>query len=180
MIDTAHLAAEFDSRYGGRELPHKFKFGVTGCRNNCLKAEENDMGVKGGLKPTWHQSACTFCGVCQAVCPQKIIAVDKIARTVTFDEAACVYCGRYVKSCPSDAWSGHSGFIISFGGLYSNRIAVGKNFLPLIFDESKLFAIVDVALKFFAEHAKSGERFRNMLDRVGWEKFIGAVKEAAK
>ncbi|MFR0781422.1 MAG: hypothetical protein ACLSHP_00200 [Coprococcus sp.] len=28
-------------------LPHKFKFGVTGCQNNCLKAEENDVGIKG-------------------------------------------------------------------------------------------------------------------------------------
>ena len=27
---------------------------------------------------------CTFCGLCQAVCPQKIISVDKIAHSVTF------------------------------------------------------------------------------------------------
>ena len=67
--------------------------------------------------------------------------------------------------------SGESGFIISFGGLYGNRIAVGENILPIIFDENKLYEIVDVALKYFAENAKSGERFRNMLDRVGWEDF---------
>ena len=180
LIDTVHLAAEFDKRYGGRELPHKFKFGFTGCRNNCLKAEENDMGVKGGVKPVWHAESCTFCGVCKAVCPQKIITVDKSARSVTFDEKNCLYCGKCIKSCPSDAWRGESGFVISFGGLYGNRIAVGKNFLPIIFDETKLFKIVDAALKFFAENAKAGERFRNMLDRVGWEKFIDDVKEAAK
>ena len=40
-IDTYTLAKELDERYFGRELPHKFKFGVTGCQNNCLKAEEN-------------------------------------------------------------------------------------------------------------------------------------------
>ena len=180
LIDTVHLAEEFDKRYGGRELPHKFKFGFTGCRNNCLKAEENDMGVKGGVKPVWHAESCTFCGVCKAVCPQKIITVDKSARSVTFDEKNCLYCGKCIKSCPSDAWRGESGFVISFGGLYGNRIAVGKNFLPIIFDETKLFKIVDAALKFFAENAKAGERFRNMLDRVGWEKFIDDVKEAAK
>lgn len=38
-IDTYTLAKELDARYFGRELPHKFKFGVTGCQNNCLKAE---------------------------------------------------------------------------------------------------------------------------------------------
>ena len=35
-IDTYTLAKELDERYFGRELPHKFKFGVTGCQNNCL------------------------------------------------------------------------------------------------------------------------------------------------
>ena len=48
-IDTYGLAKELDARYFGRELPHKFKFGITGCQNNCLKAEENDLGVKGGI-----------------------------------------------------------------------------------------------------------------------------------
>ena len=32
-IDTYTLARELDERYFGRELPHKFKFGVTGCQN---------------------------------------------------------------------------------------------------------------------------------------------------
>lgn len=180
LIDTLKLAEEFDKRYGGRELPHKFKFGFTGCRNNCLKAEENDIGVKGGVKPNWHAESCTFCGVCQAVCPQRIITVDKIARSVTFDENNCLYCGKCIKSCPSDAWQGRSGFVISFGGLYGNRIAVGENFLPIIFDEDKLYKIVDAALKFFADNAKSGERFRTMLERVGRENFIDVITEAAR
>jgi dissimilatory sulfite reductase (desulfoviridin) alpha/beta subunit len=180
LIDTQKLAAEFDKRYGGRELPHKFKFGFTGCHNNCLKAEENDMGIKGGVKPNWQIDTCIFCGVCQAVCPEKAITVDKAAKSVTLDENKCVYCGKCLKSCPTDAWQGESGFVISFGGLYGNRIAVGKNFLPIIFDEEKLFAIVEVALQFFKDNAKAGERFRNMLDRVGWEKFIAQVEAVAK
>lgn len=179
LIDTQKLAAEFDKRYGGRELPHKFKFGFTGCHNNCLKAEENDMGVKGGVKPNWSAEKCIFCGVCQVVCPEKAIAVDKSAKSVTLDENKCVYCGKCIKSCPTDAWQGQSGFVVSFGGLYGNKIAVGKNFLPIIFDEEKLFAIVEVALQFFKDHAKSGERFRTMLERVGWEKFISEVEAVA-
>ena len=75
LIDTVKLANEFDKRYGGRELPHKFKFGFTGCHNNCLKAEENDMGIKGGVLPKWSAESCMYCGVCEAVCPEKAIAV---------------------------------------------------------------------------------------------------------
>ena len=170
LIDTKKLADKFDKRFGGRELPHKFKFGFTGCHNNCLKAEENDIGIKGGIKPDWNAEKCIFCGMCQVVCSTKAISVDKQAKTLIIDHEKCIYCGKCVKSC-SAALSGESGFIISFGGLYGNRIAIGKNFLPIIFDEDKLYEIVETALKYFAENAKSGERFRNMLDRVGWDKF---------
>ena len=36
-IDTYHIAKELNDRYFGRELPHKFKFGVTGCQNNDVR-----------------------------------------------------------------------------------------------------------------------------------------------
>lgn len=81
-----------------------------------------------------------------------------------------------MKNCPVDAWQGEAGFVISFGGLYGNRIAVGKNFLPIVFEESKLYEVVDVALAFFEENARPGERFRNALDRVGWENFRKEVE----
>ena len=170
LIDTKKIADEFDKRYGGRELPHKFKFGFTGCHNNCLKSEGNDIGVKGAVKPIWNAEKCIFCGACQAVCPQKAISVDKPAKTVTINREICVNCGKCIKNCPT-ALSGEYGFAISFGGLYGNRIAIGKNILPIIFDENKLYEVVDAALQYFAENAKSGERFRNMLDRIGWEDF---------
>ena len=170
LIDTVKLAKEFDKRYGGKELPHKFKFGFTGCHNNCLKAEENDMGIKGGVEVVWDKEKCIFCNGCAKICPAKAITVDRAAKTWEIDRDKCINCGKCVKWC-SAALSGKSGFIISFGGLYGNRIAVGKTILPIIFDEDKVYELVDVALKFFEENAKSGERFRNMLDRVGWEAF---------
>ena len=43
--------------------------------------------------------------------------------------------------------------------------------LPIVFEESKLYKIVEVALDFFEKNAKPGERFRSMLDRIGWEGF---------
>lgn len=177
LIDTAALAQEFDKRYYARELPHKFKLGITGCRNNCLKAEENDLGVKGGLLPTWQEKQCTFCGLCEVVCPTQAIAVDKKERKLDFNQEQCTYCGRCVKSCPTDAWEGKRGFIVSFGGLFGNRIAIGKKIIPIVFEEGKLHEIIEVTLAFFAEHAKPSERFRNTLDRVGWELFETKLKE---
>ena len=69
-IDTYSLAKELDDRYFAKELPHKFKFGITGCQNNCLKSEENDLGIKGGIKVDWRESDCIGCGVCVKACRQ--------------------------------------------------------------------------------------------------------------
>ena len=63
LIDTQHIARECEARYGGREFPAKFKIGITGCPNNCLKTEENDLGIKGGIEPQWHHDDCIFCGL---------------------------------------------------------------------------------------------------------------------
>jgi dissimilatory sulfite reductase (desulfoviridin) alpha/beta subunit len=169
LIDTTALAKEFDQKYGGRELPHKFKLGITGCGNNCLKAEENDLGVKGGVKPNWLGSKCNFCGLCEAVCTRKAVKVQKLEQQLLFNEQACNYCGKCVKACPVEAWEGQSGYMVSFGGLFGNRIAVGKQLMPMVFSQGDLHKVVEVTLGFFKKHGKQSERFGNTLDRVGWD-----------
>lgn len=168
-IDTYGLAKELDAHYFGRELPHKFKFGVTGCQNNCLKAEENDLGVKGGMEVTWVREKCIDCGVCEKVCREG--AIKCTGQGITFDQEKCNYCGRCVKSCPTDAWEGESGYLVSFGGLFGNKIYKGEQLLPIIKDKETLFRVADAAIDFFEEHANPGERFRLTLQRIGEEEF---------
>ncbi len=175
-IDTYELAKELDQRYFGRELPHKFKFGVTGCQNNCLKAEENDLGIKGGMAVTYDKSACINCSVCVKACREGALTAAKDG--IVMDAEKCNNCGRCVKSCPVDAWKGESGYIVSFGGLFGNKIYKGEALLPIIKDKETLFRVADAAVKFFEENAKAGERFRLTLQRVGEEKFEQAIKEA--
>lgn len=171
LIETSTLAQELDGRYFARELPHKFKIGITGCCNNCLKAEENDLGIKGGIKPKWQKDLCNFCGLCQAVCPAKAIEVQKNHQTVDLNADQCTYCGKCVKDCPVAAWGGESGFIVSFGGIFGNRIEIGKELLPLVFSKESLLKMIDATLEFFKKYGKPGERFRDTLDRLGWETF---------
>ncbi|WP_434512330.1 4Fe-4S binding protein [Desulfitobacterium sp. AusDCA] len=180
LIDTIQIAEKLDLRYAGRELPHKFKFGVTGCNNNCLKAEENDLGIKGGIQPKWEEAPCTFCGLCEAVCPKKAIQVKHEDKSVILDLDPCNFCGKCVKSCPTKAWSGKNGYTLYFGGLFGNQIATGKSILPMIFEEDELFKVTDQTLEFFKKHGKSGERFGKTLNRVGWEEFEKELKEALK
>lgn len=175
-IDTYGLAEELDAHYFGRELPHKFKFGVTGCQNNCLKAEENDVGIKGAMNVHWNGEQCIFCGVCEKVCRTKAIHIE--GGEVKLEENACNHCGRCVKSCPVDAWEGTPGYLVSFGGTFGNHIGKGEELLPLVQDRETLFRVTDAAINFFAEYAKPGERFRFTCDRVGWDKLKERIEEA--
>lgn len=175
-IDTLKIAQELDMRYFGRELPHKFKFGVTGCQNNCLKAEENDLGVKGALDVKWVEDKCINCGVCEKAC--RTGALSNQNGKIVLDETKCNYCGRCVKSCPTDAWEGESAYQVSFGGLFGNTINKGDSFLPLIKSEEQLYRVTDAAIQFFADHAKPGERFKFTIDRIGWDEFKKVMEEA--
>ncbi|HEX2709743.1 MAG TPA: hypothetical protein VHM68_02730, partial [Candidatus Deferrimicrobium sp.] len=53
VIDSPELAEAVDKELYGKPVPHKFKVGISGCVNNCMKAEENDAGIKGWIEPRW-------------------------------------------------------------------------------------------------------------------------------
>ena len=175
-IETEELAQELNDRYFGKELPHKFKFGITGCQNNCLKAEENDLGIKGGVKVAWKKEDCINCGVCEKVCREAAIRIAN--GVVEIDQEKCNYCGRCALSCPTDAYETVPGYMISFGGLFGNKINKGEAIIPFVEDKEALFRICDAALRFFEENAKPGERFKFTIDRVGKEKFDEAIRRA--
>lgn len=176
-INSQAIARELSERYFGRDLPHKFKIGVTGCPNNCLKAEENDVGVKGGLRVRWRQDACIRCGACVKACRRG--ALTQKDGSIFRDEDSCNFCGRCASTCPVDAWDSTPGYIVSFAGTFGNRIAQGEPVIPFIEDHDTLIRVCDAALAFFTAHAKPGERFRATLDRVGRVKLETAIKKAA-
>ncbi|MFH0935631.1 MAG: coenzyme F420 hydrogenase [Candidatus Omnitrophota bacterium] len=48
LIDCFALAKEIEREYFGIDgYPHKFKIGITGCINSCIKPQENDLGIMG-------------------------------------------------------------------------------------------------------------------------------------
>ncbi|MDR2367985.1 MAG: 4Fe-4S binding protein [Deltaproteobacteria bacterium] len=166
-VDTLALAQGISDRYFGRVLPHKFKFGVTGCQNNCLKAEENDMGIKGGYLIEWLSEPCLFCGICAKACREGAIRVGE--DDLALDRSKCNHCGRCVKSCPADAWKAQSGYLLSFGGTFGNRIAKGEEIFGIVTDLETIYRASDAALDFFERHGQPGERFRATIERAGWD-----------
>lgn len=175
-IDTYPLAVEIADRYLGQKLPHKFKVGVTGCMNNCLKAEENDLGVKGVSTVEWIPSACTLCKICIKACRKQALSLEE--NQIRRDEETCNHCGRCAKVCPFDAWNTQPGYLLSFGGTFGNLIAKGKYMVPIIRDKETLFRVADAALRFFEEHGSPKERFRVAIERVGWDLFQTEIERA--
>ena len=177
-IETEELAKELNDRYFGKELPHKFKFGITGCQNNCLKAEENDLGVKGGVKVEWVEKDCISCGVCEKACREGAIQIKDGKIEINQDKFN--YCGRCAFSCPTDAYKTNPGYLISFGGLFGNKINKGEEIVPFVEDKETLFRICDAALKFFEDNAKPSERFKFTIDRIGRDKLDEVIWKAYK
>lgn len=175
-IDTYALAKELDERYYARELPHKFKFGITGCQNNCLKAEENDVGIKGGIRVKWIPDACIMCGVCVKACRSG--AITQKDGKIVIEEEKCNFCGRCTKACPAEAYENTPGYIVSFGGVFGNHISQGETIIPFIENHDKLMRVCDAAITFFEKHANAGERFKFTIDRVGREELEKTIREA--
>lgn len=170
IIDSGAVAKAIEGKFRSYAVPHKFKIGVTGCTNNCLKVEANDLGIKGAVEPAWLPDQCVYCGLCAVRCPVRAISVAK--GVLTYDRALCTSCGKCVKCCPKGSWSGKPGYLVFFGGIFGNTINVGRSLLPVIHQKTMLLRIVGAALAFFAEHGKAKERFAFTLERVGWEKFV--------
>ena len=177
-VDALEIAQGLSDRYFGRQLPHKFKSGVTGCPNNCLKAEENDMGVKGCTLTRWDAEKCVFCGACQRACRHGAITISD--GVVKVEETLCRHCGKCVRACPKGAMEGESGYLVSFGGTFGNNIRQGVALLPIIRDEETLFRVADAALNYFSEHANKGERFSKTLERLGWDGLRETLEAACR
>ena len=174
LAPTQGLAAFLDECLDGRELPGRFKIGLSGCHNNCLKAESNDIGLKGGLFPLWSApDRCTFCGLCQKVCPAGAITVGE--RELAFDSVQCVQCGRCYNKCPQGCWNGRGGWHLSFGGLYGDP-ETGRRLMWLKTDEKEISAVMNKALEYYRRNGQPGERFSRALQRLGWENFEKFMK----
>jgi dissimilatory sulfite reductase (desulfoviridin) alpha/beta subunit len=181
VIDSPALAEEVDRGFYGKPVPHKFKVGISGCANNCMKAEENDIGVKGWTAPRWSGDSCTYCGVCSAVCPVKAVRVAETEGTVSVDLSGCIGCGDCTTSCTTGAMAeGERGFRLFAGGKFGRLPLLGKRILGVLRTGEEAVAAISAAIEFFRAYGRPGERFGDTLSRTGipaLEEYIGQRKE---
>ncbi|MBI5904019.1 MAG: 4Fe-4S binding protein [Deltaproteobacteria bacterium] len=177
VIDSPELADAADRAFYGKPVPHKFKIGVSGCVNNCMKAEENDAGIKGWIEPRWERGPCTLCGVCAAVCPTKAIATAEDG-SLTVDLDLCIGCGDCIVSCPSGGMrEARRGYRLFAGGKFGRKPFLGKRILGVLTTKEEAMAAITAVLEFFRAHGKPRERFGDTLERTGFDALERRVKE---
>lgn len=181
LIDTFALAEEIHRRfydgYASVSLPHKFKIAVGGCPNNCVKPDLNDIGVIGQRPPVFHADACRACKKCavEAGCPMKAAKKGADGR-LAVDPGLCSKCGRCAGKCPFRAVeAGTPGYKIAVGGRWGKQGAKGTALNRLFTDEEEVLETLEKALLFFRENGTAGERFADVVQRVGFEQAEAAI-----
>lgn len=181
LIDTQELARELHEKfYKGWydvKLPHKFKIGIGGCPNNCIKPGLNDLGIMGQVVPEYDPDDCSGCKKCAVVekCPVKAAHMDEDG-IMQIDHDACNNCGKCVGVCNFDCVSQKkAGYQIMVGGMWGKRQRLAT-VIDEVYTKEEVFEMVERALLIYREQGKTGERFAMFIDRIGAESFIAQLK----
>ncbi len=174
LIDTFGVSEEMhDKFYKGYfdvKTPHKFKIGVGGCPNNCVKPDLNDLGVIGQLKPVLDLDECMGCKVCQPenICPMD--AAKVVDGVLNIDEELCNNCGLCVQKCPFDVIpEGVRGYKVTIGGRWGKVGERGKPVDKLIETKEELMDIIEKTILLYREQGNTGERLGQTVERLGFE-----------
>ena len=127
LIDTQELARELhETFYKGWydvKLPHKFKIGIGGCPNNCIKPGLNDLGIMGQRVPAYDPDDCSGCKKCSVTeaCPVNVAALN-MDGIMQIDRELCNNCGKCVGTCNFDCVTEETaGYKLIVGGCTVNR-----------------------------------------------------------
>ena len=179
-IDTQALARTLHERFyiGMRSvsLPHKFKIGVGGCPNSCMKPSLNDVGVEGRKPYEFDAEKCRGCKVCQvaASCPVKAVSLQDGKAVI--DKATCLSCGVCVGKCPFEAVPKQAKGMcrVYVGGTWGKSTRMGTP-LSRLFTEEEVPEIIEKVMLWYRENGYAKERLGLAVDRIGLDRLEEAV-----
>lgn len=179
-IDTQKLGAVLHEKFylgmSGVKLPHKFKIGVGGCPNSCMKPSLNDVGIEGRCEFEFDGGLCRGCARCavETVCPSR--AVKRQDGKVTLDPEKCLSCGVCIGKCPFGAVpkSGKRVCTVYVGGTWGKYRREGTP-LSRTFSEEEIPELVEKIMLWYKDNAFEKERLGKAVDRIGMQELEKAL-----
>ena len=171
-IDTQKLAKVIHDKFyigmSAVKLPHKFKIGVGGCPNSCMKPSLNDVGIEGCKVFSFDSELCRGCKKCVVSegCPSKAVSV--IDGKAVVNENKCTKCGVCVGKCPFGAVpkSADSACRIFVGGTWGKTQRMGT-LLSGIYTEDEIPTVIEKVMLWYKENGYVKERLGATVDRLG-------------
>ena len=164
---------EFYVKWHTVRLPHKFKIGIGGCPNNCVKPAFHDFGIMGQKVPAYDPDLCNACKKCSVIptCPVNAMSIGEDG-CMQFDKEKCTNCGKCIDQCPFDCVEEEAhGFRVMIGGIWGKTQRVGTP-VPGIYTEDQVMQLIEKAILIYREQGITGERFGRSVDRIGVDNFI--------
>lgn len=179
-IDTQALAETIHEKFyiGMRDvkLPHKFKIGVGGCPNSCMKPSLNDVGAEGCKVFSFDPTLCRGCKKCLVSenCPSKAVSVMDGKAVV--DAEKCTKCGVCVGKCPFGAVpkQAEAGCRIFVGGTWGKTQRMGTR-LSRVYSFEEVPAVIEKVMLWYKENGYAKERLGAAVDRLGVDTLEAAL-----
>ena len=179
-IDTQAIAKViYDKFYIGMrdvKLPHKFKIGVGGCPNSCMKPSLNDVGIEGCKAFSFDSKLCRGCKKCIVAenCPSKAVFV--IDGKAVIDDGKCTKCGVCVGKCPFGAAPKEAISVcrVFVGGTWGKIQRMGTQ-LSQTFTPDQIPEVIEKVMLWYKENGYAKERLGATIDRLGADTLEMAV-----
>ena len=179
-IDTQALAKVIYDRFyiGMRDvkLPHKFKIGVGGCPNSCMKPSLNDIGVEGCRAFSFDSELCRGCKKCAVAesCPIKAVSV--VNGKAVIDTSKCTSCGVCVGKCPFGAVPKEAASVcrVFVGGTWGKTQRMGT-LLNSVYSADEVPSVIEKVMLWYKENGYVKERLGATVDRIGTDALEAAI-----
>ena len=167
-------------------FPFKIKTKMSGCPNECGKSLlHGDIGIIGVFKDLpkvenerllgWVKSGGNIERVCDH-CPTDAMAWD--GSTLAIDGDRCIRCMYCINRVPAIKPGDDRGVAITAGGKMKGKFGPmkGKVIFPFIKvtppDYTELVQAYDKLCQVYDDHGKNKERIGDMIQRLGFDKFL--------
>jgi len=175
-ISKRDLKTFLRERVGGPlKMHHEFRISISDCANACSRPQIADIGLLGASVPEMSNQDCSQCGNCVEICQEKALSLKDGSPII--DKSRCLSCGQCILVCPTQTlMEKATGYRIQVGGKLGRHPRLATE-LPGIYQTGDVLGIIENCLDYYQVECQKGERFGEILARIGFNQFKNQLKQ---